>query len=193
MKLLHIDTSILGDHSVSRKISAAAVARLRDVTPGLDVIYRDYADKPLPHLSGAYLAGQSEDVAQGAEALEEFLAADIVVIGVPMYNFTIPSQLKAWIDRILVVGKTFRYGEGGLERLCGGKRVVVAMSRGGFYGPDSPAASAEHLEAYLRTIFGFIGVTDLTFVAADGIQMGPDHREKGITGALQTVQTLRAA
>jgi len=193
MKLLHIDTSILGDHSVSRKVSAAVVARLEAAIPGLDIVYRDDAAAPLPHLSGAYLAGQSEDVAEGVRALEEFLAADIVVVGAPMYNFTIPSQLKAWIDRILVAGKTFRYGAGGAEGLCGGKRVIIAMSRGGLYGPESPAASAEHLETYLRTIFGFIGVTDLSFVAADGIQLGPDHRENGIKTALQAAEALRAA
>ncbi|MDQ0391855.1 FMN-dependent NADH-azoreductase [Labrys monachus] len=191
MKLLHIDTSILGDHSVSRRISAAVVARLRAVTPGLEIRYRDEAAQPLPHLSGAALAGQGEDLAAGAGALEEFLAADIVVIGAPMYNFTLPSQLKAWIDRILVAGKTFRYGEGGAEGLCGGKRVIVAMARGGFYGPEAQAA--EHLETYLRFVFGFIGITDITFVAADGIQMGPDHRENAINGALQAVEALRAA
>jgi len=191
MKLLHIDASILGDNSVSRRVSAAVVARLRAASPDLDVVYRDLAAEPLPHLSGAHFVAESADAALGAEALDQFLAADIVVIGAPMYNFTLPSQLKAWIDRILVAGKTFSYGEQGAQGLCGGKRVIVAMARGGFYGPDAQAA--EHLETYLRFIFGFVGITDLSFVAADGIQMGPDHREKGISGALQAIETLRAA
>ena len=92
--------------------------------------------------------------------LEEFLAADIIVLGAPMYNFTIPSQLKAWIDRILVAGKTFKYCAQGVEGLAGNKRVIVAISRGGFYGPGTPAAVGEHLETYLRWVFGFIGITE---------------------------------
>src|SRR5438552_14032435 len=118
MKLLHLDSSVLGPHSVSRQVSAAIVDRLRKATPGLEVSYRDLTQTPLAHLSGLHLAaGQGtapetslrEDIAAGQAVLDEFLAADIVVIGAPMYNFTIPSQLKAWIDRILVAGKTFKY------------------------------------------------------------------------------------
>ena len=110
-----------------------------------------------------------------------------------MYNFTLPSQLKAWIDRLLIAGKTFRYGPNGPEGLAGGKRVIVAISRGGFYGPGSANAAAEHVESYLRTVFGFIGVTDLEFVAADGVQIGPEHRERALKGALQSAGELRAA
>src|ERR1700712_5755937 len=99
--------------------------------------------------------------------LDEFLAADIVVVGAPMYNFTLPSQLKAWIDRVVVAGKTFRYGPQGAEGLAGNKRVIVAISRGGFSGPGTPAAALEHLESYLRGVFGFIGVTSLEFISAD--------------------------
>lgn len=110
-----------------------------------------------------------------------------------MYNFTIPSQLKAWIDRILVVGKTFKYGAAGPEGLAGGKRVIVAISRGGYYGAETPYAAGEHLESYLRWVFGFIGITNVEFIPADGIQVGPDHREKAIAGALQSATTLRAA
>jgi FMN-dependent NADH-azoreductase len=193
MKLLHIDASILGDHSVSRQVSTAIATRLRETTPGLEVTYRDLAAAPLSHLSPAHLAGKSEDAAEGNQALEEFLASDIIVIGAPMYNFTIPSQLKAWIDRILATGKTFQYGANGAEGLCGGKRVIVALSRGGFYAPGTPTAAAEHLETYLRTVFGFIGITDLEFVAADGVQMGPDHRNRAIDGALKATASLRAA
>lgn len=125
--------------------------------------------------------------------LDEFLAADVVVIGAPMYNFTIPSQLKAWIDRILVVGKTFKYGAAGPEGLAGGKRVIVAISRGGHYGAGSPAAAGEHLETYLRWVFGFIGIANPEFISADGIQLGPEHREKGLAGALQAATSLHAA
>ena len=133
------------------------------------------------------------DVAASAAALDEFLAADIVVIGAPMYNFTIPSQLKAWIDRILVAGKTFKYSETGVEGLAKGKRVIVTITRGGFYGADTPAAAGEHLETYLRWVFGFIGVTDLEIILAEGIQTSPEQREKAVANALQAVTDLRAA
>ena len=203
MKLLHLDGSILGAHSVSRIVSAAIVDRLRADMPGLDVSYRDLAATPLPHLSGATLAGQQpnatnmpdvqHDVALGGQVLDEFLAADIVVVGAPMYNFTISSQLKAWIDRILVAGKTFRYGETGAEGLVGGKRIIVALARGGFYGADTPQAAAEHAETYLRTVFGFIGVSNPEIIVAEGIAVGPEIREKAVAGALQAVGALRAA
>jgi FMN-dependent NADH-azoreductase len=200
MNLLHLDASVLGDHSVSRKVSAAIVARLRAANPNLDVTYRDLAAQPIAHLSGLHLAAaQGADVpaqvqqehAAAQAALDEFLAADVVVIGAPMYNFTLPTQLKAWIDRILVAGKTFSYSAAGPKGLAGDKRVIVAISRGNFY--DAQNAAAEHLESYLRTVFGFIGVTDLEFIAADGVQVGPEHRERALTGALETAGQLRAA
>ena len=125
--------------------------------------------------------------------LDEFLAADILVLGAPMYNFTLPSQLKAWIDRIAVAGKTFRYGANGAEGLAGDKRVIVAISRGGFYGAGTPAAAREHLETYLRSVFGFIGVTRLEFISADGVQIGPEHREKALANALEAATNLQAA
>ncbi|SFO28334.1 FMN-dependent NADH-azoreductase [Bradyrhizobium sp. Ghvi] len=202
MKLLHIDSSVLGHHSVSRQVSAAIVDRLKQATPSLQVVYRDLTQTPLAHLSGSHLAVAQgapapaelgPDLAASAAVLDEFLAAGIVVIGAPMYNFTIPSQLKAWIDRILVAGKTFKYGATGPEGLAGGKRVIVAISRGGHYGADTPYAAGEHLETYLRWVFGFIGITSVEFIPADGIQLGPEHREKAITGALQAATGLRAA
>jgi len=202
MNLLHVDASVLGDHSVSRKVSAAIVARLRAANPDVSITHRDLAAQPLGHLTGGHLAALQgaepgphlqDDVAAGRAALDEFLAADVVVVGAPMYNFTLPSQLKAWIDRLLIAGKTFRYSAAGPEGLAGGKRVIVAVSRGGLYGPGSPNAAAEHVESYLRTVFGFIGVTDLEFVAADGIQISPEHRERALQGALQSAGELRAA
>ena len=202
MKLLYIDSSVLGPNSVSRQVSAAIAHRLIETTPGLEVTYRDLASAPLAHLSGAHLAARmgaapeatiSDDLAAGTTALEDFLAADIVVIGAPMYNFTIPTQLKAWIDRIAVAGKTFKYDANGVEGLAGGKRVVVALSRGGFYGAGAPAAAYEHTETYLRGVFGFLGVTDMEVIVAEGINLGPEHREKAVTAALQAATDLRAA
>lgn len=202
MKLLHIDSSVLGPHSVSRQVSAAIVDRLRQAMPSLEIVYRDLTQTPLAHLSGSHLAAAqgapapaelAPDLAASAAALDAFLAADVVVIGAPMYNFTIPSQLKAWIDRILVAGKTFKYGAAGPEGLAGGKRVIVAISRGGYYGAGSPAAALEHLESYLRGVFGFMGIHNAEFIIADGIQVGPDHREKALAGALQAATGLHAA
>jgi FMN-dependent NADH-azoreductase len=201
MKLLHLDSSVLGPHSVSRQVSAAIVNRLRQATPSLEVNYRDLTQAPLAHLSGSHLAAAQgapapaelgPDLAASAAALDEFLAADIVVIGAPMYNFTIPSQLKAWIDRIAVRGKTFSYGPNGPQGLAGGKRVIIAISRGGYYGAGSPAAALEHLETYLRSVFGFIGINP-EFIIADGIQVGPEHREKALADALHAAASLRAA
>ena len=202
-KLLHIDSSVLGPHSVSRQLSAAIVERLRKATPALEVTHRDLTAAPLAHLSGAHLAAMQgavnpdatlqQEIATSGAVLAEFLTADTVVLGAPMYNFTIPSQLKAWIDRIVVPGKTFKYGAQGPEGLAGHKRVIVAVSRGGFYGAGTPTAALEHLETYLRGVFGFLGVTQLEFIAADGIQVGPEHREKALASALEAVTALRAA
>jgi FMN-dependent NADH-azoreductase len=202
MKLLHVDSSVLGPGSVSRQVSAAIVDRLRQATPGLDIVYRDLTSTPLPHLSGPHVAVMMgavpesavlPEIAASQAVLEEFLAADIVVLGAPMYNFTIPSQLKAWIDRVVVAGKTFKYGAEGVQGLAGNKRVIIAVSRGGFYGAETPMAAGEHLETYLRWVFGFVGVTNLEFISADGIMVGPEHREKALAGALQAATGLHAA
>ena len=124
--------------------------------------------------------------------MEEFLAAEIVVVGAPMYNFSIPSQLKAWIDRLAVAGKTFRYTEKGPEGLAGGKKVIVASSRGGFYRPDTQAAFLDHQESYLRSVFGFFGITDVTFIRAEGVALGAEQRAKAIDAAKSEI-TQRAA
>ena len=202
MNLLHIDASILGRNSISRQLSAAIVERLRGAHPELQVRYTDLAAEPIGHLSGAHLAAAQgtapdsqalqADLDRGRQALEDFLAADIIVIGAPMYNFSIASQLKAWIDRIVVAGRTFRYTDRGPEGLAGGKRVFVASSRGGLYGPDSPAAGLDHQESYLRGIFGFLGITDLTFVRAEGVNIGPGPREAAIAAATAQAAQLAA-
>lgn len=187
MKLLHVDASILGDNSVSRLVSAAIVDSFVKADPGIEVTYRDLDAAPLAHFTAADLG------TAGEAALGEFLAADIVVIGVPMYNFTIPSQLKAWIDRIVIAGKTFRYDERGVTGLAGGKRVIVAVSRGGLYGPETPSAAAEHVETYLRAVLGFIGIKDPEIIVAEGIKIGPEQREKALQEALKAATSLHAA
>jgi FMN-dependent NADH-azoreductase len=184
MKLLHIDSSILGDNSVSRAVTAAAARKLIAAHPGIETAYRDLAASPLPHLTLEALADPTY--------VDEFLGADIVLIGAPMYNFTLSTQLKAWIDRILVAGKTFKYGPNGAEGLAGGKRVIIAIARGGFYGMETPQAQAEHLETYLKTAFGFIGITP-EFILAEGIALGPDHRQSALDKAVAAAGQLQAA
>ena len=115
--------------------------------------------------------------------MEQFLAADVLVIGAPMYNFSIPSTLKAWIDRVAVAGKTFRYTEKGPEGLAGGKRVIIASGRGGIH----TNAPTDFQEAYLRQVFGFLGVTDIEFVRAEGVAYSPQHRSDAIAGALASI------
>lgn len=202
MKLLHVDSSILGEGSVSRRLTARIVAAEQAVDPAIEVIRRDLATQPVAHLSGAHLAagqGASQDdpslqrdVAEGQAALEEFLAADIVVVGAPMYNFTVPSQLKAWIDRLAVAGRTFRYTAEGPEGLAGGKKVIVVSTRGGFYGPETANAALEHQESYLRGIFGFFGITDLSFVRAEGMAVGEQQRADALQAAEAQIRRLAA-
>jgi FMN-dependent NADH-azoreductase len=197
MKLLHIDSSITGANSVSRQVSAEVVKLLRGTVPTLQVARRDLDAHPLPHLDSVVLSAAIANapadehtrnaIAQNGEALEEFLGADVIVIGTPMYNFAVPSQLKAWIDRILIAGKTFRYTEKGPEGLAGGKKVIVASSRGGIYAPGGPMAALDFQEPYLRTVFRFIGIYDVTFVRAEGIALGPEHREKALRNAIESV------
>jgi FMN-dependent NADH-azoreductase len=200
MNLLHIDSSILGPHSVSRSLSSFVVDQLRQKVPDLRVTYRDLAAEPIPHLSGPYVAvtrggadvsadpALREDLALGDTIMQEFLAADVVVIGVAFYNFAISSQLKAWIDRIAIAGKTFRYTETGqVQGLAGNKRVFLAIARGGFYSDGSPARAMEHAETYLRSAFSFIGVTDLEVISADGLKVSVEQRERAIAQAEQRI------
>jgi FMN-dependent NADH-azoreductase len=203
MKLLHIDSGILGTASVSRQLSANAVAEWRVQHPNTEVVYRDLVAQPLTHLAGDQLFAVAADpgqqspemrsiLAESERVLREFLDADIVVIGAPMYNFSIPSQLKAWIDRIAIKGKTFAYTEYGPKGLAGDKTVIIASARGGFYGEASPVAAWDHQEAYLKAVFGFLGVTDIRFLRAEGLNVSPQQKEKAIHEANGSVANLVA-
>ena len=186
MKILHIDSSILGDNSASRALTREIVARWRRTHPGLEVTYRDLAAEELPHLSARSLAQQdAEEAARSERALADFLAADVIVIGAPMYNFSIPSQLKAWIDRIAVKGKTFSYTEAGPQGLAGGKKVVVAVSRGSQYTLN---AAGDFVVPYLKHVLGFLGIEDITFVRAEGLAISPDHRQAAMKSALTAIE-----
>ncbi len=203
MQLLHIDSSVLGSNSVSRALSAEIVARQVALHPGMQVVYRDLATDAALHLSSAHLAawqgGAVEDSALGADLakgggyLEELLAADLIVIGAPMYNFSIPSQLKAWIDRVVVAGKTFRYGAKGAEGLLSrDKKVFIASSRGNVYSAGSPAASLEHHESYLTGVLAFIGLTDVTIVRAEGLAFGAEAKEAAMRKARANIAAMAA-
>ena len=181
MKLLHLDSSILGQHSASRELGAAIVARWQRDVRGIEVTYRDLAANPLPHLSGGSLAqANADEAATAAAAMDEFLSADVIVVGAPMYNFGIPSQLKAWIDRVAVAGKTFRYTADGPQGLAGGKQVIVAAT----YGGKHPVESGRNfVEPYLRQVFAFLGIDDVEFVSADGLSVSPEQRVTSISAA----------
>lgn len=184
MKLLHIDSAITGEQSVSRKLSADIVGHLKASAPDLEVIYRDLVATPFGHLTLDDMPAPGEST----WVLDEFLDADIVVIGAPMYNFTVSSQLKAWIDRILIAGKTFRYGEAGPVGLAGEKRIIVGLSRGGLYSEGAPAREHEHAETYLKTVLGFIGVTP-EFVIAEGLLLGDEQRATAVAQAERSITT----
>ncbi len=182
--ILRVDSSITGENSVSRQVTNRIVDQLRTANPDAKVIERDLVAEPLAHLTLDQFADQS--------TLDEFLATDTVVIGAPMYNFTLPSQLKAWIDRLAVNGRTFRYtAEGKPEGLAGPKRVIIALSRGGYYGAEQGNADYEHLESYLKAFFGFIGIVP-EFVRADGINLGPEVKAKAVEQAFRDADLLAA-
>jgi len=180
--ILHIDTSINGENSASRQLTSALVKQLKGSQWGEKIVYRDLAANPIPHLTLDQFADSS--------VLDEFLDADTIVIGAPMYNFGIPSQLKAWFDRIAIAGKTFHYTANGPEGLAGGRRVIVALARGGFYGEGSPAAGFEFVQRYLTAAFNFIGI-EPEFVLAEGLAVSPEQREHALSEALG--ETVRLA
>lgn len=187
MKILHIDSSILGDQSVSRKLSAAAVDRLRNLAPTAEVLYRDLAAAPVPHFSigPGTGSGSDEDAEALKQVLDEVIESDVIVIGAPMYNFSVPSQLKSWLDALVVPGRTFNYSEAGVEGLLGSKRVVIASSRGGVYAADSAASALDHQESLLRGLLGFLGITHIEIVRAEGVRMGEGTATAAIAAALE--------
>lgn len=203
MNILHIDSSILGGYSVSRTLSADVVARQRALHPGSQVTYRDLVADAALHISDAHMAvfqgaapdteSLGEDVAMGGAYIDELFAADIVVIGAPMYNLSVPSQLKAWIDRIVVAGRTFRYGEHGPEGLLSpDKKVFVVSTRGGIYAEGSPASAFEHQESYLKSVLAFIGLTDVTVIRAEGLNLGDASKAVAIAQARADIDAIAA-
>lgn len=208
MNILHIDSSITGANSVSRELTADIVASLKQAHPEAKVEYLDLAVNAPSHLNAqsmGFRTGQeaTTEVERQENAISEalvsqFLASDVVVVGAPFYNFTIPTQLKAWLDRIAQAGRTFRYTATGPEGLAKGKKVIIASARGGMYSTSEMGQAAEHQESYLKVMFGFMGVTDVTFVRAEGLGMGPEVKAnalqaaKASIAALETVEAVAA-
>lgn len=204
MKLWHIDSSVLGENSASRQLTAAIVAREVARNPGLEVEYLDLAAAPVGHLSPAHVgamfghapqdAAVLADIARGQGFIGTLFASDIVVIGAPMYNFGLPTQLKAWADRVLVAGKTFKYGPDGVPigLVPPGKKVYVASTRGGLYGPGAPAAALEHQVSHLRAMLSFIGLNDVTVVTAEGLAI-PDRKAQSLAVAQAEIFNMAQA
>jgi FMN-dependent NADH-azoreductase len=205
MKLLHIDSSPLAANSVSRELTRRTVAQWQAAHPGTVVEHLDLALDAPNHLNldslGFRLAPdavgltevQKRENALSEKLVSQFLAADVVVVGAPMYNFSVPTQLKAWIDRIAQAGRTFRYTEQGPQGLAGGKTVIVASSRGGVYSTNPALAGLDHQESYLATVFGFLGVTDLRFVRAEGVAMGEAAKAQALAAAEPQIQAHAGA
>jgi FMN-dependent NADH-azoreductase len=200
MQILHLDSSVLGDASASRSLSNAIVDELLKERPTAKVVHRDLVDDAVAHLTGAIAAGfrspsgtATADAATLAEhalserLVGEFLASDVIVIGSPMYNFSVSSQLKAWIDRVAQPGRTFRYTTDGPVGLSGGRRVIVASTRGGMYSVGAPA-QMDFQESYLKAFFGFLGITDVQFVRAERLSKGSEVREDSIRNARALVR-----
>ena len=201
--ILHIDASILGDYSASRGLTAEIVSKQLKLHPNAAVRIRDLVDDALLHLSPSHLAvfqgaapsspELGQDIAQGGAYVEELFAADVIVIGAPMYNFSIPSQLKGWLDRVLVAGRTFHYTENGpVGLLPPGKKVYIASTRGGVYSGASPIASLDHQESLLTAALNFIGLSDVTIVRAEGLALGEEKKAAALIQAKTEIDALRA-
>ncbi|WP_370187275.1 FMN-dependent NADH-azoreductase [Qipengyuania sp.] len=198
MQILRIDSSTTGDQSITRKLTDELLTHFTTKYPDAKVVTRDLVAEPLAHIdpittSAIRTPPETHEEAVAAAypeeraVLDEFLASDVVIVGAPMYNFSIPSQLKAWIDRLGVPGVTFRYSAEGPEGLAGGRKVVVGSARGGAYSTDQ---IAENQESLLATFFGFIGVDDLHFVRVEKAGFGPDAIAAGMEAAKQEIARL---
>ena len=194
MNLLHVDSSVLGTNSVSRQLTAEVVAEWRKSHPNSTVEYLDLAVDAPNHFNADALGIKVGVQAEPTEAqrrenevserlVSQFLAADVIVVGAPLYNFTVPTQLKAWIDRLAQAGRTFTYTDKGPVGLATGKTLIVASTRGGIYSTSEGGQAMEHQESYLKVVFGFFGVTDVRFVRAEGVAMGDAPKAAAIGSA----------
>jgi FMN-dependent NADH-azoreductase len=191
-KALIINSAATGEASVSARLTGEFVARLKQRDPSAEITVRDVGANPLPHLTWATVGAirgaatteaERETLALSDALIAELKAADLIVIGAPMYNFGIPSTLKAWFDHVLRAGVTFRYTAEGPEGLVKGKRAIVIESRAGFYS-EGPGTASDSQEPHLRTLLAFIGITDVTFVRAEKLAFGPEAVAEAIDAAI---------
>lgn len=203
MNILHVNVGMFGDNSVSTQLSNKIVQRLQANHADAQVVTRDLTGQSVAHLDAEIVLAastqpeertqrQTDELAITEALLEEVFAADVLVIGAPMYNFTIPSQLKAWFDRIAQAGRTFRYTENGPEGLLTDKRVIVASARGNIY-INTNISAQDHQENYLKTILAFVGITDVTIVRAEGVNISDSQREESIQAASKDIEALSLA
>ena len=196
-KLLVVECSPRGATSISRKLSHAIVEKLKQKTPGLEVKVRDLSLQPTPHLEESHLAAfyappekhtskDKEAISHSNASIAEIMAADTIVIAVPMYNFSIPSNLKAWIDHLARAGHTFRYTATGPEGLVKNKKVFLAIATGGVYS-EGPMKQFDFTENYMRAVLGFMGMTDVTAVRAEGIAI-PVVQDTALEKAIATIR-----
>lgn len=192
MKTLILNSSAQGDASVSTKLTHDLAARLKAADPGNEVVLRDIGSDPVPHLTAATVQGirgvAESDAERAAQALsdeliDELRNADLIVIGAPMYNFGMPSTLKAWFDHVLRARVTFRYTEDGPEGMLTGRRAVVVETRAGVYS-DGPAAAMDSQEPHIRTLLGFMGITDVRFIRVEGLAFGDEAAAKALDAAV---------
>jgi FMN-dependent NADH-azoreductase len=197
MNMLVIHSSILGANSKSRQVADDLVGRLASSNPGVTIRTRDLGMKPLPYLDGERVGAlftpadkrteeQAELVALADGMIAEISAAETVVIGVPLYNFSIPAQLKTYIDYIARAGVTFKYGANGPEGLLKDKKVYVVVTRGGV----TAGTQADSVTPYLRTILSFLGMDDITFINAEGLNMGDEAATAGLANARNVIEEI---
>lgn len=197
-KVLVLTSSVSKEQSVSTQLVRGALAALRRHVPEAKVTERDLGLEPLPHLTPdlalALNAAPTNKAERAARALSDHLvkevqAADVLLIAAPMYNFGIPSTLKAWFDHVLRSGITFRYDPDGQKGLLTGKRAIIVSTRGGYYG-DAAGKLADSLEPHLKTLLGFVGITDVIFVRAEKLAFGPEERARAISAAHAELEAL---
>lgn len=192
--ILLIQSSPRGLDSYSQKVSRFIVGDLEVHYPGANVVVRDLAQNPPPHVGQAFVGGastgpeqrtpeQTKALALSDVLIDELLAADVIVLAVPMHNFGPPSTLKAWIDHVVRIGRTVSYSQKGPEGMLKGKRVILVLARGGVYS-DGPAKPLDFQEPYLRAVLGFIGLTDIDVVRVEGVAMSAIGPEKAVASAM---------
>ncbi|MBW4547907.1 MAG: FMN-dependent NADH-azoreductase [Symplocastrum torsivum CPER-KK1] len=202
--ILHLDSSPRGDRSISRTLTKEFITDWKASYPSDIVTYRDLGHYPVPAVDEPWIAASfapaesrttelAAVIKTSDELIDEFLAADYYVFGVPMFNFSIPSTLKAYIDQILRVNRTFVINNGGYEGLAKNKKMLIITARGGTYGPGTPSAQYDFQEPYLRTAFGFIGITDITFIHADNLAAGDEVRQQSLTAARAAIEKMVAS